>query len=182
MAFQKKNKSCENRWIYSRKATISHPAVYDSKFHECLTGFSALVRKEGGKPGRFLSEIIINVDCIETITAQSEKRSPGKTVDAAFVVSHIRRSDNRTVLIEFKLRVRNTENLRKKAIEDKVNHSRALLGSKPPIHPHYFLIFNEKVKQQAINRISWLFNKPIQKLPYKATTLKELYGKFFSFQ
>ena len=174
-----KTKSFKSEWIYKEAATISHPAISNPQFHRCLIDFSFLVVQEGGTPNPFSEEKTISVDCLEVTAAQNEKRPPRKTMDAAFVIEHLRKTVRQTVLVEFKFRVRNVENLRKQEIEDKVKNSKMLLGNEPPVLHRYFFIFKEGIKHQAINRISRIFKKPYNELEYEVTDLPALFETFF---
>ncbi|RKZ00239.1 MAG: hypothetical protein DRQ10_04630, partial [Candidatus Hydrothermota bacterium] len=63
--------------------------------------------------------------------------------------------------------------------EDKVKNSKMLLGNEPPVLHRCFFIFSKGVKHQAINRISRIFGRPYDRLPYKAMDLRTLYEIFF---
>ncbi len=171
-----------NSWQYCEASTKSHPLAKVYTKH--LQSINEILFKEGVKTEPFKNEVALNLDEVEKTKASNEKRSKRKTVDLSFCVTKLlkneRASKPKTVLTELKLNLksRNNINVDAKDLDDKVNHSIALLSREIPIFRKYLLVINDTLSSQSENRLKRkLSNNP----KYKVLSVKEFHQSYFKY-
>jgi len=61
------------------------------------------------------------------------------------------------VLVELRLNYTNWKNLSKKELDEKISHSKIILGQSPLILNHFYFIFSSQIKNQAHNYLRRLY-------------------------
>ncbi len=162
---------------YCKFATTEHPIA---KSYPCfLQTMDSIIEKESEElreyQFQFIIQKVINLDKVEECIAKKNHRDFKKTVDAVFGVSD-NEKNCQMVLCEYKLNIKNPENLKEKELSGKIKGSKEILGESPQIHKSYLFVFSDNIKQQAYSRIRRLDNNS---KGWLALTLDELKEKFF---
>lgn len=162
----------QNKWKYCEETLESH--YISRNYSECIEPLRNLCIAEGAKKSPFSEEKCINIDKVESLLAQKEKRNAQKTMDLSFGLNN--GQEKKILLCELRLNYKNVNNLRKSELDSKINYSKKLLGHQPPIFKPYFFIFKSTLKNQAYRVLRRLyFNKKI----VEALDLKDLKNEFF---
>ncbi len=161
----------QNNWKYCTETTNHHQMV--KKYKNCVENIKDLTIVEGGKNPPFNDEKCLNLDKVEGILAQKEKREARKTMDMSFGI--VLGNQRQFLLCEYRLNYKNVKNLKRSEMDSKISNSRILLGHEPAIHKCYLFIFNSKIKHQAYSILRRLFsNRSIVKA-MDVNELKEIY-------
>lgn len=163
---------------YDRIKTITHPLSV--KYHCCLKNFNQVIFNEDDSlltVKNYLTDTeVIDLDCAEKERCLPTNIPRHKTMDITFAVSDNAKTE--MVLVDFKLNVKNPDNLTTAELVGKVTGSINLLGHTAPIHNQYIFVFQPNKKAQAENK---LYRRMNGKIPnnYKATNLQDLIKKYF---
>jgi hypothetical protein len=160
---------------YDRPTTESHPLSQD--YPKCVNILGSVILAEGGSCISNLGDdiMVLNLDNVAIAQKASNIVS---TMDVTFGITNESGRNAKMVLVDFKFRQKNVENIGKSDLEDKVKGSVSLMGSTPPILPQYYFVFPPKLKNQAISRIARLFsNRP--NIPYKSVDIDDLLAIYF---
>lgn len=144
----------QSKWKYCIETTENHTLA--TKFSDCIALINEMSINEGAKKTPFTDEKGLNLDKIESICAQREKRDSQKTMDISFGIKD--GNNKEFVLCEFRLNFTNPNNIKKRDLELKIDYSKRLLGNHPVIHNKYLFIFPKNIKCQADNRLRRLFS------------------------
>ena len=164
--------------IYSKKTTLSHPAV--TAFPSIINCIDSILLNEGCDivPTPFQGKDLKGIDGDElekqySISAGHGENNKAKSMDLIFGL-------NTSVFqfVEFKFRSKNFRHLDKSSFAEKVAGSSAALGTSTSISQTYYIIFKSNKVQQARN---YLFRRhPTLDNKYKAVDVNQLYSMFFS--
>ena len=151
-----------NNWFYDLETTLNHEIAL--KFDACLRKFVDLYKEEGGSIKDFKIENINNfkiifLDCVETMLASKEKRNKNKTMDFAMGLTHIQNKGKRMLLGDFKLNLKNGNNIRKKDIEEKQRNSKDILGNSIEICKYLILL----VKKNKVNELRQIIRRKLER-------------------
>ncbi|GIM61472.1 hypothetical protein CAPN008_15220 [Capnocytophaga canis] len=163
---------------YNKTKTINHPLSV--KYHCCLKDFNQVVFNEDDSLAaltHFVNDVeVLNLDCAKDKEYFGENTEKPKSMDITFAISDVNKTE--MILVDFKLNVKNPNNLTTEELVGKVDDSIELLGSSVPIHSQYIFIFQPNKKQQAENK---LYRRMKGRIPnnYKAMDLQDLIKKYF---
>lgn len=166
---------------YNKDKTINHPIAIQHPC--CVQDFNEVVKKEDDvlkvkdEIPNFISDVkVFNIDDAknEKYPIEMGEERP-KSMDITFAISE--NDNSEMVLVDFKLNIRNPDNLKKEDLEGKVNDSIVFLGNSIPIHSEYIFVLQPNKVQQARNRLQ----RMIPEIPnnYVAMDLSELIQKYF---
>ena len=158
-------------WEYCKDTTAQHHITI--KFKKCIVNFDAFCKAEGAKKTPFSNEDCVNLDMVENIIAQSEKRNSRKTMDAFFGIKL--EHQRKVVLCEFRLNYKNVNNLSKSELDGKLSNSINLIGHNPMINNSYLFVFNSNLKNQAYRRLRALYSNKKKMQAVDLVDLKNLY-------
>lgn len=165
---------------YDKQKTIDHPISI--QYPCCIQDFNEVVKEEDNVLKEkqytcvFLSNIeVLNLDYAVKKNYLINNIQRCNSMDITFAISE--NDNSEMVLVDFKLNVRNPENLKKEDLEGKVNDSIVFLGNSIPIHNQYIFIFQLSKVQQARNRLQRMVPKISNN--YVAMDLSELIQKYF---
>ncbi len=144
-----------NNLTYCSTTTNNHKIA--SICPQCVQKINAVCIKDGAKHTCFTNEVCLNIDDFETFLAQHEKRDKQKTMDFSFGVNIENRNEQKMILVELRLNYTNWRNISKKELDDKINHSKVILGHSPIISNQYYFVFKSDLKQQAHNHLRRLY-------------------------
>ncbi len=138
---------------YSKSKTESH--IVAQTYPSCLVDIDELIFKDDDSllvvGNEFNNSFVIDLDGVEILKAQSEKRNQKSTMDCTFAIS----DDTKTemLLVEFRFNYVNLQNLNRKKLVDKVECSQEILGDSIPINENSIFIFKKDLKAQAESRL-----------------------------
>ena len=146
--------------IYSNEIVRTHPF-----YRFCNSTLNSVSNRDYPGTDYFRSDIeCLDMDTYEKNVSQSS--NPECTVDAVIGVSNYvsnKPSNTRLMLIELRMGYENVGNLSKSVLENKISHTRSLLGAEIPIDKKSYFIFSEKAAPQA-NSVFHRFRKEGGKL------------------
>ncbi len=163
--------------IYSKKATIS--AANSMSFRKCITNYEMLVRKEGcviAYPIFLSNELVIDMDCAESITAKIAKRTNNKSMDSAFIA--LNGFSELVVLVELRFNYKSMNNLRAKDLKAKKQFTSKIFSDNGfnNFHNQCYYIFDDNLKEQARRHFRNLHpSMPSSFKPLKIEELKDLF-------
>lgn len=153
---------------YCEETTLNHPIC--CRYTLALELVTDIFCAEGCKRELFDTECAINLDKVEEIKAKKESRSKNSTMDMSFGLSKTGK-DCRMLLVELKLRVEESRNLRKSDIDAKIKYSRVLIGGEIKIHTEKIVLFNDNCIREARRNIARIQgNKPNMEIQAKSVT------------
>jgi hypothetical protein len=162
---------------YCRITTENHPVSLACP--DCIEDISALLLKEGHITLFAFTndEVVLNLDCVETLLALKGVRDKRKSMDMTFGIANDDRSVQLMVLVELKLNHLNPNNVKRDFLEQKVIESTAVLSNSIHIYANYIFLFRSDRKEEAKNR----FFRMNPKIPneYLVMDVEELYDTFF---
>lgn len=166
---------------YDKQKTINHPISI--QYPCCVQDFNEVVKQEDNvlKAKQqytcvFLSNIkVLNLDCAVKKNYLINNIQRCYSMDITFAISENHNSE--MVLVDFKLNIRNPDNLKKEDLEGKVNDSMLFLGNSIPIHNQYIFVLQPNKVLQARNRLKRMIPKIANN--YVAMDLSELIQKYF---
>jgi len=163
---------------YCKATTVNHPVSVAHKI--CLTDFNALLIVEGHispVPPFTNNEIVLNLDCVETLLAIAANRNKNRSMDCAFGIANDDKSVQLMVLVELKLNHQNPNHVKREQLEEKVGGSISALTNVIPIYANYIFLFRSDRKEEAKNR----FFRMNPKIPneYFVMDINELQYTFF---
>ncbi len=162
----------QNNWTYCEETLERHPL--SRSFPECIEPLNGICLTEGARKSPFNEEKCLNIDKVESLLAQREKRDLRKTMDLSIGLKL--GQEIKIMLCELRFNYKNVNNLKKSDLDSKMQNSQTLLGHQPPIHKPYLFVFNSSVKNQAYSVLRRLYsNKSI----VEAIDLMDLKSKYF---
>ena len=162
----------QNKWKYCADTTNQHPI--SKKFKDCVEKLDTLCKEEGAKKTPFSKEQCLNIDRVENILAQNEKRNARKTMDISFGLKS--GNEKRVILCELRLNYKNVNNLKKSELDSKISNSRNILGHSTVIFNPSLFIFTSQIKNQAYRLLRRLYSN---KNTVKAIDLNDLKKYYF---
>jgi hypothetical protein len=138
---------------YRKPKTESH--IVARTYPSCLVDIDQLIFKDDDSlleiGNEFDNSDVIDLDGVEILRAQNEKRNRKSTMDCTFAIS----DDSKTemLLVEFRFNYENLKNLNRNKLVDKVECSREILGDSIPINENRIFIFQKALKAQAESRL-----------------------------
>jgi len=147
---------------------------------QCLVDLDNLIINEGfsgAVPIFIQNEIVLDMDCVEKIVADEERRNRNKSMDCVLVIIDSINSTKETLMVEFRFNYINMRNLDRNALYGKVSGTKINLINELNTFNEYLFIFNSNMKQQAINR----FRRMIPNLPinYVVLDIDDLKSRYF---
>lgn len=163
---------------YSKVETLSLAKRINKE--QCLVDLNNLIINEGfsGTVPIFIqNEIVIDMDCVEKIVADEERRNRNKSMDCVLVIIDSVNSTKEILMVEFRFNYINMRNLDRNSLYGKVDGTKINLLNELNICNEYLFIFNSNMKQQAINR----FRRMIPNLPinYIVLDIDDLKLRYF---
>ncbi|MEO8238119.1 MAG: hypothetical protein ABI576_08415 [Flavobacterium sp.] len=138
---------------YSKPKTASH--IVARTYPSCLVDIDQLIFKDDDSlleiGNEFDNSNVIDLDGVEILRAQSEKRNRKSTMDCTFAI--IDDSKTEMLLVEFRFNYENLKNLNRNKLVDKVECSREILGDSITINEDSIFIFQKTLKAQAESRL-----------------------------
>jgi hypothetical protein len=138
---------------YNNTETESH--IVAQTYSSCLVDIDQLIFKDDDSllevGNEFDNSVVIDLDGVEILRAQADKRNQKSTMDCTFAIS----DDTKTemLLVEFRFNYVNLQNLNRNKLVDKVECSKEILGDSIPINENSIFIFQKNLKAQAQSRI-----------------------------
>lgn len=163
----------QTNWEYCKDTTTHHQIA--KKYKKCIVDLDTFCKEEGAKKTPFSNEKCINLDMVENIIAQHDKRNSRKTMDAFFGIKL--NHQKKVILCEFRLNYKNVNNLSKSELDAKLSNSINIVGQTPMIDKTYLFVFNSNIKNQAYRRLRALYSN---KKSMKAIDLNELKSLYFA--
>lgn len=146
--------------VYDLDVTNNHPLA--NKF---ALNFNDLIKADGGKGVFPENAIAISLDMAE----KAERRAKNlKTMDSAIGViarrSSGKKCNERMLMCEFRCNYKNSENISKTELEEKIENSKSHLQWKytGQIEPCCYFIFSERIIHQARSRFARIYNTRIK--------------------
>lgn len=161
---------------YNKEKTLKHEIA--DNFENCVKILDELIEDEGysGPLPIFDVEVeVIDMDCVELISASNQGRDQNKSMDCAFIISD--HQNDKVVFAEFRFNYENLANLNRKSLIGKVTGSTAIIGGSVPVLQEYAFIFESSLLQQARSRLSRM--NPVIPNNYKAFDVEGLKHKYF---
>ncbi len=162
-----------NNLNYCIETTKNHPIVLLHK--DCIQNIHDVCLKDGAKRTGFTTEVCINIDAIEAADAKKNKKQRERTMDFCFGVKSKNNKPN-MVLVELRLNYKKVVNLDKKELDEKITHSKDILGHSPIILNKYYFVFQTNIRQQAVYYLRRLY---INKNDVLGIDLDELQAIYF---
>jgi len=100
------------------------------------------------------NEILIDLDCAEAVVAAAENRAPNQSMDMTIGLRNHDFTITEMLLVDFKFRMVNPNNLAQNDMRGKVAGSSLLLGTTIPIRNEYVFIVQPDKVQEARSRLS----------------------------
>ncbi|UPS45242.1 hypothetical protein M1D30_03465 [Prevotella sp. E15-22] len=133
------------------------PVVYNNEFlrHHpliecCLSTLNTVSERDYPGKNYFNPEIeCLDIDTYECKHSHGER---GCTADAVIGISACKNkvlSGHRLQIVELRIDFKSPKNLRKDELENKVTHTKELLGTELPVDTYSIFVFSEKVAPQA---------------------------------
>lgn len=138
---------------YNNTETETH--IVAKTYSSCLVDIDQLIFKDDDSllevGNEFDNSVVIDLDGVEILRAQADKRNRKSTMDCTFAIS----DDTKTemLLVEFRFNYVNLQNLNRNKLVDKVECSQEILGDSIPINENSIFIFQKNLKAQAQSRI-----------------------------
>lgn len=138
---------------YSKQKSASH--IIAQTYPSCFVDIDQLIFKDDDSllqvGNEFDNSDVIDLDGVEILRAQRERRNQKSTMDCAFAIS----DDSKTemLLVEFRFNYVNLQNLNRNKLVDKVECSHEILGDSVPINENSIFIFQKNLKAQAQSRL-----------------------------
>ncbi|WP_136669328.1 hypothetical protein [Flavobacterium sp. H122] len=138
---------------YNKPKTESH--IVSQTYPSCLVDLDELIFKEDDSlievGSEFDNSTVIDLDGVEILRAQAERRNQKSTMDCTFAISD--NSKTEMLLVEFRFNYINLQNLNRNKLIDKVAGSQEILGDSTPINDNNIFIFQKDLKAQAQSRL-----------------------------
>lgn len=138
---------------YSKQKTASH--IVAQTYPSCLVDIDQLIFKDDDSllevGNEFDNSDVIDLDGVEILRAQTERRNQKSTMDCTFAISD--ESKTEMLLVEFRFNYVNLQNLNRNKLVDKVECSHEILGDSIPINENSIFIFQKNLKAQAQSRL-----------------------------
>lgn len=160
------------KWKYSKKITVSHPIT---KQVACIEKIHGLCKKEGAKNTPFNQEKCIDVDKAEEEFARKESRNRRNSVDMAIGIKS--GNNQKIMLCELKLNVKNPSGLKNDAIKNKFEQSKELLGKQTNFYPKPVYLVKQKHIDETINRLGRIYSGKISS--FNVFDLNDFKNTFF---
>lgn len=179
---------------YSKDITLAHPL---SESYKCaIEKLDDLLIREGLRRGLFTpNEVVLDLDRVETERAKKSHCRKENTVDFCMGICTIKEEERKNyssmgtstkketkeitpqiLLVEAKLKVVKTRNIEESELKGKLNHSKDLLGSEPPLSKEKVFLFKDRYVGEARRYISQMFsNSP----NIKVLTTEEFKERYF---
>lgn len=118
-------------------------------YRQCGATLETVSKKDYPNNDYFDTSILcLDMDAYEIATRRGQQK---ETVDAVIGVKDYRQNrftNQRLLLVELRMNYNNVNNLSKSKLEDKVRHTRELLGAGTPIETYSWFVFkNSKIEQ-----------------------------------
>ncbi len=139
---------------YCVQTTMNHKFAITNT--NSLKPIMNIVKRDGGKLSN--TELVFDLDEIETQIAKKTNRNEINTVDITFGVKNNNEKSLGMLLVELKLRMKNQEQFSKTDFENKVNHSKAIMGQDISIHTKCYFVVNGSLKQKMTNEVRRKYN------------------------
>lgn len=162
----------QNKWKYSEKITVSHPITTQVA---CKEYIHDLCQKEGAKNTPFKKEKCIDVDKAEEEFARKESRNRRNSVDMAIGLKLGK--NQKIMLCELKLNVKNPSGLKKDATKNKFQQSKVLLGIQTNFYPKPIYLVKQKHIDETINRLGRIYRG--KKSSFSVFDLNDFKNTFF---
>lgn len=138
---------------YNNTETESH--IVAQTYPSCLVDIDQLIFKDDDSllevGNEFDNSVVIDLDGVEILRAQADKRNQKSTMDCTFAISDDAKTE--MLLVEFRFNYVNLQNLNRNKLVDKVECSQEILGDSIPINENSIFIFQKNLKAQAQSRI-----------------------------
>jgi hypothetical protein len=138
---------------YSNPKTASH--IVAQTYPSCLVDIDQLIFKDDDSlfelGNEFDNSVVIDLDGVEILRAQTDKRNQKSTMDCSFAIMDDFKTE--MLLVEFRFNYVNLQNLNRNKLVDKVECSQEILGDSIPINENSIFIFQKNLKAQAQSRI-----------------------------
>lgn len=144
----------QNNLTYCKETTENHQIALN--YSDCIQKIDSVCIKDGAKRTCFTNEICLNLDDYEVHNAKRNGTANQKTMDFCFGVK-TPNDKKKIVLVELRLNYTNWKNLRKNELDEKISHSKVILGQSPIILNHFYFIFSSQIKNQAHNYLRRLY-------------------------
>lgn len=139
-------------WIYNNKVVQRH-----SFYQLCKSTLNDVSNRDYPNTNYFYAGIeCLDMDIYEKNILR--KGQPDHTVDVVIGIANYKNNhafDPRLLLVELRINYKNASNLSKSEMEEKVTHTKALLGGEISINKKSIFIFNNELISQA----RWWFNR-----------------------
>lgn len=162
---------------YSKPKTASH--IVARTYPSCLADMDQLIFKDDDSlleaGNEFDNSEVIDLDGVEILRAQAERRNRKSTMDCTFAISDDAKTE--MLLVEFRFNYKKLKNLNRNKLVDKVECSREILGDSIPINEDSIFIFKKELKAQAESRLFRMY--PRVPNNYVVMDLDDLKAHFF---
>ena len=165
---------------YCKTTTQSHPIAVT--YIDSLVDFNALIIDEGYNGVALFKndEVVINLDKAEALLAIAENnREKNKSMDSAFCVT--KNDRKQVVMVEYKFRVENPNNLIREDLVGKVEGSLSVINKNniyDDIFYEYYFVFYSEIVDEAFSRLRRIYPE-IDKQKYIAVDIHAIKIKFF---
>ena len=131
--------------VYNNEYLQHHPLA-----NYCLSTLNAVSERDYPGKNYFKSEIkCLDIDKYERENAYGERSCTADAVIGISTCKNKELSAHRVQIIELRIDFKSSKNLRKDELENKVIHTKELLGTSLPIDTQSIFVFSEKVAPQA---------------------------------
>jgi hypothetical protein len=140
---------------YCRTTTEAHTIA--QTYPLCVEAIDAHIVGEGyyGILPLFTNgETLIDLDLAEKLMAAIELRAPNQSMDMSIGLKNHNATIREMLLVDFKFRVVNPNNLVQVDMTGKVAGSLLILGTSTTVRSEYIFIFQPNLVQQARNRLA----------------------------
>lgn len=162
----------QNNFTYCEETTRNHQITLNCS--KCIQKIDAICKKDGAKNTCFKEEVCLNLDEYETFSSKRKGTERQKTMDFCIGVKSPNDKKN-MVLVELRLKYKNINNLRKKELEEKINHSIDILGQTPIIMNHYYFVFSSDKKNEALSRLRRIYSNKSNVYGIDLCDLKQIF-------
>jgi hypothetical protein len=164
---------------YSKFSTIK--LGIQTGFRDCLSNLNTLIVKEGCLEGMPLfdnSDVVLDMDCVESKIAKSEGRTNKKSMDSLLVVNDSS-GYSQIVFVEFRFNYKSMKNLKAKDLRGKKKYSKKNMNDLGfhNINNNYYYVFDPDLKAQARRYFRSLY--PSMPSNFKPISISELKDIFF---
>ncbi len=133
------------------------PRVYNNRYlkkhslyAKCHDALNKIATKDSSCDHYFDPNIdCLDIDKYEVSVGNGQQKKTADTVIAVSRCDNKKLSDSCLLLVELRLRYKNACNLSKHELEEKVIHTKELLGAELPINKESIFVFTDKVAPQA---------------------------------